>query len=93
MKRKEVILKITDGYNLDLEPLVKDILINDYYMLNDDISNFYEQNENVEMQDVSEHYLKDLSDNILYRDSLEILLKFYLTEEEYKEKVLEENGD
>ena len=93
MKRKEVILKITDGYNLDLEPLVKDILINDYYMLNDDISNFYEQNENVEMQDVSEHYLKDLYDNILYRDSLEILLKFYLTEEEYKEKVLEENGD
>jgi hypothetical protein len=73
------------------DSLLKQTLIRDYYGLNDDISNHYEQFSDIEPDNVPNFDVINLNNNIKFRDALEIVLEYYLTHEEYKEKVLEIN--
>lgn len=85
---KQITLTVTNN-TIDLDDLVKDSLLSDYYSLNDDISNFYDQYENVLMEDIPIDARKDQENHMKYRDALEILLEYYLTADEYNERVLE----
>lgn len=73
------------------DQLMKDVLIKDYRNLNDSISNWYEQHLDIEPYDIPSFKVEDLHNDIRFRDALEVILEYYLTSEEYKEKVLEIN--
>ena len=73
------------------DKVIKDSLINDYYRLNDDISNYYERNVDTESADIPACDREDLIKTVKYRDALEIMLEYYLTPDEYKLKVLEQD--
>jgi len=72
-----------------IDDLLKQIMLRDYYNLNDSISNFYEQYENENMKNIPAYKVTDHRNDIKWRDALEIALEYYLSPQEYKEKVLE----
>jgi len=72
-----------------IDDLLKQIMLRDYYNLNDSISNFYEQYENENMKNIPDYKVTDHRNDIKWRDALEIALEYYLSPQEYKEKVLE----